>query len=298
MRITICTITRRRPEGLARLLKSLEKIEIDPGVTLRVVIVENDTPRPDAIPECSIPIHHVFEPRLGIPIARNRSIEEAISDADRLIFLDDDETVDPTWLSRLLAAEKAFGSPVITGPALPRFPDGSPAWAEHSGIYVAPRYETGTKRPWAFTHNSMIRTDVIKKGEFRFDETMGFTGGSDKEFFRRVTEAGHDIIWADDAIAWEWYPLDRIRWRWVFQRSYRLGTNAVQAEHVVGILGRVGLLGRSARFFVRAMYRTIRHVTSPGTAIACASWDIGRAAGLISGVLGSRYEEYADRRDS
>ena len=113
-----------------------------------------------------------------------------------------------------------------------------------------------------------------------------------------MPEAGHEIAWADDAIAWEWYPPDRIRWSWVFQRSYRLGTNTVQAEHVAGIKGRIGLLGRSIRFALRGAYRIIRHAHVPGTAIALAGWDFGRAAGLITGVLGSRYEEYADRRDS
>ncbi|MCH2161207.1 MAG: hypothetical protein MK085_04955 [Phycisphaerales bacterium] len=297
MRIAICTITRRRPEGLARLLRSLEAMEIDDGISLQLIVVENDTPRDNAALECRIPLRHVFEPTLGIPFARNRSIEEGLKEADRLIFLDDDETVEPNWLSRLLEADRIYGSAAITGPALPKFPDNAPGWATRSRIYQPPRHATGSIRPWAFTHNTMIRADVVREGGFRFEESMGFTGGSDKEFFRRIVEAGHIITWTNDAIAWEWYPRDRIRWRWVIQRSYRIGTNTIQAEAIRGFSGRLALVGRASRFGVRGFWQLLRHVLDPATAIARAGWDFGRTAGLITGILGSRYEEYADRRD-
>ena len=297
MRIAICTITRRRPEGLERLLRSLEQLEINDGISLQVIVVENDTPRADATPQCRLPLRHVFEPTLGIPFARNRSIEEALVDSDRLIFLDDDETVEPNWLNRLLDAERTYDSAVITGPALPRFPDGAPAWAERSGVFEPPRHSTGTSRPWAYTHNTMIRTDLVRDGGFRFEESMGFTGGSDKEFFRRVVEAGHTITWADEAIAWEWYPIDRVRWRWVTQRSYRIGTNTIQAEAIRGFMPRLALVGRAVRFGLRGCWQCVRRAGDPGAAIAWAGWDFGRAAGLITGILGSRYEEYADRRE-
>ena len=295
MRIAICTITRRRPEGLERLLRSLEQLEINDGISLQVIVVENDTPRADTTPQCRLPLRHVFEPTLGIPFARNRSIEEALVDSDRLIFLDDDETVEPNWLNRLLDAERTYDSAVITGPALPRFPDGAPAWAERSGVFEPPRHSTGTSRPWAYTHHAMIRTDLVRDGGFRFEESMGFTGGSDKEFFRRLVDAGHDITWIDEAVAHEWYPTSRLTHGWVFRRSYRLGTNAPIAEGRHSAGERAALLGRAARFGARGVLRSLASIGRPSDALARAAWDLGRAAGLVAGVLGRRYDEYAER---
>ncbi|MBC03163.1 MAG: hypothetical protein CMJ34_07650 [Phycisphaerae bacterium] len=297
MQVAICIITRRRPEGLARLLHSLEEISVPEGVGVHVVVVENDIPTDAPPPGCSLPLRHVFEPEPGIPAARNRSLEIALEnpDTDAVAFLDDDETVDREWLAALCRGREASGTAVTTGPAIPRFPTGSPAWAEASGVYQPPRYPTGTRRPWAFTHNTMIDAEPLRRGGFRFDEAMRHGGGSDKEFFRRIVDAGHEITWVDDAIAFEWYPIERIGMGWVFRRSYRLGTNALHAEGLSGIRGRGTLLFRAGRFGIRGLLRGAASIIHPSVAAARACWDLGRACGLVAGVLGRRYEEYAER---
>ena len=297
MRVAICIITRRRPEGLARLLHSLEGISVPEGVEVEAVVVENDTPTDVAPPPTAFPLRHAFEPVPGIPAARNRSLQLALDspEVDAVAFLDDDETVDPQWLTALCRGRQEHGTPVVTGPAIPRFPEDAPTWAEASGAYQPPRYATGTRRPWAFTHNAMIDAGVLRREDFRFDESMRHGGGSDKEFFRRVVDAGHEIAWVDDAIAHEWYPADRIRFGWVFRRSYRLGTNALQAEGLTGLSGRARLLLRAARFTIRGFLRGAGSLPHPSIALARMSWDLGRASGLVAGVFGRRYEEYADR---
>jgi len=297
MRPAICIITRRRPEPLARLLRSLEAMTIPEGVDPHLVIVENDEPDRTATPTTSLPVVHAFEPTPGIPAARNRSLEIALADAatDAIVFLDDDETVDRDWLVRLVDGRRRFDAPIVTGPALPRVPDGSPAWIDASGVLVPPRYPTGTRRPWAFTHNAMVGAAVLRNGRFRFDETMVHTGGSDKEFFRRLADAGHEIVWLDDAIAREWYPAERLTHRWIFQRSYRLGTNAPHAEGRRTIGSRLALVWRAVRFAVRGTLRLVAGLPRPHVALARAAWDWGRTFGLIAGVAGRRYDEYADR---
>ena len=300
MRVAICIITRRRPEGLSRLLHSLDGISVPEGVEVEAVVVENDEPTDAPPPTCFLPLHHAFEPRPGIPAARNRSLQIALKTLapDAVAFLDDDETVDPDWLTALC---RAFAPPVIgvvTGPAVPRFPDGAPTWAEASGVYQPPRYATGTRRPWAFTHNAMIDARILREGGFRFDEGMQHGGGSDKEFFRRVVDSGHEIVWVDDAVAHEWYPIERISLGWVFRRSYRLGTNALHAEGLSGFTGRCDLLVRAGRFGIRGVARGLGSLLRPSTAVARMAWDLGRACGLVAGVLGRRYEEYAERHAS
>ena len=127
---------------------------------------------------------------------------------------------------------------------------------------------------------------------------MRHDGGSDKDFFRRVRDAGHEIIWTEDAVAWEWYPIERIRLGWVFRRSYRLGTNTPQAEGGAGVLKAAGLLVRAGRFAARGLIRIVASALRPRVAVARAAWDFGRAAGLVAGLAGRRYQEYAERHES
>jgi succinoglycan biosynthesis protein ExoM len=297
MRLAICIITRRRPEPLARLLRSLESMHVPEGVDPHLVIVENDEPGRTPAPVTTIPVIHDFETRPGIPAARNRTLELALADAatDAIIFLDDDETVDADWLDRLVEGRRRFGTPIVTGPALPRVPDGSPDWIERSGVLEPPRYATGTRRPWAFTHNAMVDAGIIRDGGHRFDESMVHTGGSDKEFFRRLSDAGHEIVWLDDAIAREWYPADRLTVRWIFLRSYRLGTNAPHAEGRRGVGARLALGWRAVRFAVRGVVRGLTSLHRPRVALVRVAWDWGRTLGLSAGLLGRRYDEYAER---
>ena len=299
MRVAICIITRRRPDGLARLLRSLELISVPDGVEVEVVVVENDDPIEKTPPDTSLSLRHAFEPEPGIPAARNRTLDIALADPeiDAIAFLDDDETVDPAWLTELLRTRRNTNAAVVTGPANPRLPADAPTWSAASGVFQPPGYPTGTSRPWAFTHNALIAADVVRSGGFRFDETMRHDGGSDKDFFRRVRDAGHEIIWTEDAVAWEWYPLKRIRIGWVFRRSYRLGTNTPRTEGRAGVRGKVDLLLRATRFSARGLFHLVATAPRPRIALARAAWDFGRAAGLVAGLAGRRYEEYASRHE-
>ncbi len=297
-RIAICIITRKRPKGLARTLASLDELVVPDGCLVEVVVVDNDDP--DAASEHPLPpvggspVHRVAEPKPGIPFARNRAIEEARKRADYLAFIDDDETVETDWLVKLMEARDASGADIVTGPALPRLPESSPAWAERSGIYGCHRYVTGEERPWAFTHNVLASTRLFDDPDFRFDEAMQYTGASDTQLFRKLREAGHQIIWADDAIAWEWYPESRVNYRWAFARSYRIGVTDAHMElrrnRRVGTKIRLSWL--AMRYGVRGVLRGVARIMHPSTALACCGWDLARGIGLVGGIFGARYDEY------
>jgi glycosyltransferase involved in cell wall biosynthesis len=308
-RVAVAVATRRRPDGLARLLDSLSRLNRPEGTVVEVVVVENDDPHERPLPPCALPARRVFEPRQGIPIARNRAIDEAAPSADWIVFLDDDETVEPSIVARLLAAARATSSPIATGPALPRFEPGSAAWAARSGAYEPVRHAHLARVPYAFTNNVLFDARIVRvEGAPRLDERMLHTGGSDREFFARLAGEGHAIVWADDAVAYEWYPPARATYRWLFQRSLRLGTVAPATESMfVASAGSEGasrrlppgkrlvLCWRAARFAARAVVRTVRTIADPPSALALASWDLGRSAGLVLAALGFAYEEYRSR---
>jgi hypothetical protein len=160
--IAIAVATRRRPDGLARLLASLSKLEIPDSCTIEVVIVENDDPHARPLPPCALPVRRVFEPTQGIPVARNRAIDEVAPTADWIVFLDDDETVEPSLVARLFFASRATNAPIATGPALPRFESGSPAWAARSGAYEPVRHAHLARVPYAFTNNVLFDARLVR----------------------------------------------------------------------------------------------------------------------------------------
>jgi succinoglycan biosynthesis protein ExoM len=296
MRIAICVATRRRPRGLARLLASIDVLEVPRDCEVSVLVVENDAAHDGPVPACAMRIRRVFEPTAGIPQARNRALAEAADSCDRILFVDDDETVERDLLVRLLDAERAAGGDVaVTGPALPAFPTDAPSWAARSGAYMPPRHAHGSMRPYAFTNNTMFPAEWVRGGRARFDESMRFTGGSDRAFFAALVAQGRRIVWADDAVTHEWYPRERLTARWLFQRSMRLGTVARRTEQLRGVRGTVAILWRAARFAVRAAWRALRNLHDPPVALALASWDVGRSAGLVLAAIGLRYDEYGSR---
>ncbi len=71
---------------------------------IRVLVIDNDPAGSgEAVVSAldSDAVRYVHEPRPGIAAARNRALDEAAS-YDLLIFIDDDEWPNPTWLQSLL----------------------------------------------------------------------------------------------------------------------------------------------------------------------------------------------------
>jgi hypothetical protein len=131
----------------------------------------------------------------------------------------------------------------------------------------------------------------------RFDDRFALTGGEDLQFFRRARSLGARIVWADEASVEEWVPASRANLRWLLNRAYRGGTTLGQVDRdrpdvfiarpmrVLRGLGRVvqgALLTPVALVALRD-----RHVR-----LVRALQLIWRGTGMITGVLGRRYEEY------
>ncbi|UCC32144.1 MAG: glycosyltransferase family 2 protein, partial [Phycisphaerales bacterium] len=113
MRVAVCVITCRRPEGLQRLLRALNALTFrgDPP-DIEVIVVDNDADT-SAASVCDLlrrdlnwPLRYEVEPQRGIPFARNRAVACAADTADFVSFIDDDEVPQPSWLDELLAVQR------------------------------------------------------------------------------------------------------------------------------------------------------------------------------------------------
>ncbi len=116
--IGICTY--RRPALVATLL-SLFELEVPEGVTVRLIVADNDEEPSakasvDRLRETSpFEIAYVHCPKSNISIARNACLSE--SRADYLAFIDDDETAPPHWLAAIMEKAGETGADVVLGPS-------------------------------------------------------------------------------------------------------------------------------------------------------------------------------------
>tara|TARA_B100000809_G_scaffold257478_1_gene299158 strand:- start:182 stop:883 length:702 start_codon:yes stop_codon:yes gene_type:complete len=120
--IVVAVLTYQRSDLLERLLAEFSRIELSSNMRTTLLVVDNDEngsartvveAHRNQIPE----LHYVVEPTSGIPCARNRAINEALSlQADVLCFIDDDEYPDQQWLVKLVETWRQSPANLIGGP--------------------------------------------------------------------------------------------------------------------------------------------------------------------------------------
>ena len=101
LKISVVIITKDNPENLRDLLGSLIDQSQMPD---EVVVVHNNSLKNyDTVFDefrSSLPLKTVLETNPGIPVARNRGIQE--SNGDLIIFTDDDCIADPFWVQNMV----------------------------------------------------------------------------------------------------------------------------------------------------------------------------------------------------
>jgi len=234
--IVVAVLTFKRPTELANFLTDYARIEMPAGCRVTLLVVDNDAQASarttvDAWRDRIPGVRYVVEPRVGIPVARNHAVREALEcHADALCFIDDDETPDPQWLVRLVAAWQRSGAHLVGGPvevaAAP--PQASP-WQRLINASLASR----ARRKYAMTaraaatggrytivtNNWLCDLHWLGSNGLRFDERLLLTGGSDTAFHGAAVAAGGRRAWAADAIVRETIGTDRLTLRYQFWRG-------------------------------------------------------------------------------
>ncbi len=228
--IAVCVCTRARPHMLRRCLASLRAQRFDAmRLGMRLIVVDNNT-EPTARPiyeelwGAERPGEFVHCPRPGIPMARNAALGAALrAGADHIAFLDDDELAPPDWLGSLLKALEESGADAVQGNVR-----ALPAAAAHTAPQAAPSPQG--KLSWERC-DSLATCNVIFRARLaapplslRFDETMQFTGGSDREFFMRAHKRGAKLLRVDGIDVFEEAHEDR-GFAYQAARTFAAGSN-------------------------------------------------------------------------
>jgi succinoglycan biosynthesis protein ExoM len=223
-RISICICTRKRQEGLIKLLRSINDLQITPDMDVRVIIVENDVINHsekiiyEHSAESRFPVSYFLEKKKGLVYARNRSVREA-GDTDFCCFTDDDQTVASEWLTEFLKCQQEFDCDGVAGPTYPVFNKEVPDYIMN---YHKPKiYDYGTVIETAYTGCLLIRKKYLDLFAGPFDERLNFTGGEDIYLTYLISNIGGEIRYNPNAITFENFPESRATIRYAIQRTYR-----------------------------------------------------------------------------
>jgi len=240
LKITVASLTRRRPAMLAALVRSWGEMQIPDGCEVRCLVVENDdAAHSETVVEAARPLpngaalSYVLEREAGIPFGRNRAAKEALAEgANLLAFVDDDEVVARDWLVELLKAYRTSGAQLIGGPLrvkktarrlplLERLMDGCIDRRYLRKEQRAARRANldGTPGVTIVTNNWLGETALFGDHGIWFDESMRFTGGTDSKFYAEVKAAGLPTAWAAAAAVYEEIPRERLAIRYQFKRG-------------------------------------------------------------------------------
>lgn len=287
---------------LAQLLKALDRLTFRkvPAPFIRVIVIDNDAegsaqaPVERAVPTARWPLWYAIEPRRGISYARNRGVAAAGKDCEFLVFIDDDEVPRGNWLDELLSVQASQDADVVAGPVLPRFETLPPSWIERGRYFDRPRYRTG-QRPSVFgAGNVLLRTRLLAGQPGPFGAQFALSGAEDTHLFMRLERAGARMVWADEAVVDERVPKTRLTWRWVLQRAYRGGNGLARCE--LDVRPGRGMRWRRAVKGAARIAQGIGLLTvAPAHGISGlvnASARVCLGLGMLTGVLGYRYEEY------
>ena len=234
--VSVCVCTFRRPEMLGRLLDRLAEQDRGGAPTFEIVVVDNDAAR-SAEPvvagfaaRTGHLIEHRCEPRQNIALARNLAVEAATG--GQIAFIDDDEFPEPGWLAALLQTLGQSGAAGVLGPVRPHFEQPPPAWILKGRFCERREHPTGTVMDWndCRTGNLLFRRSILTPGVPPFDARFG-TGGEDKDFFRRMTAAGHRFVWCNEAVVFESVPASRTTRSYLLHRALLRGRNSLHVGH-------------------------------------------------------------------
>ncbi|MBY6153181.1 glycosyltransferase family 2 protein [Vannielia litorea] len=316
MRIAVGAITRRRPEGLRRLLESLARMERPEGTEIAFLFCENDDESRvsevvDAFrQEVAEPVELMLEPTKGIPFARNRVLTAALEQGfDFLTFVDDDEVVEPGWLANLLAAMETRKLDLGGGPVDPVAPDGrltpmqqailddliARAKREADGRASLAQSD-GDQTVDVYTNNWCLRLAAVRERNLYFDTATAESGGEDTKF-------SQDMLALDSRNGWvpgAWVAEAQTRRRLTLSYQYRRMRDQTRTRSQREGFGRKKSLKNASQRYTEALALLL---VLP--AITLFSRRRGRetlvrivrkaalAAGLVGGTLGMRSYHYA-----
>jgi hypothetical protein len=278
VKIDVAICTWNRSSLLAQTLSRLTELNVPRDAVWRLLVIDNNST--DATAEVigsfadRLPLRSVFEPQPGQASARNRAVSE--TQADYVIWTDDDVLVAPNWLDAYAQAFRTWpDAAFFGGPVEPWFDGTPPRWlADHwqlvAGVFAVRELgeESFQFDALRVPYGANFAVRVAVQREYRYDPSLGVRPGSEVrgeevQILRQMLAAGHTGWWVPDARVQHFVPHQRQSVAYL--RRFFVGQGEVQSRG----FGRADvprLFGRPRWLWKQALAAEIRYRWSRATA--------------------------------
>lgn len=235
--VVICSYNRGK--YLPMVLDSLKVQDYSTQSHEIILINNNSTDNTDEIirnyqqANPTFPLVYEIEYNQGISYARNKGVETAKGDI--IVFIDDDETVEPDFLTSVnnfFTQYKNAG--ISSGPVIPVYETEKPEWLSHFTMrLITGAYDKGKSikllknKDYPGTGHACFRKSLfIKYGAF--NTTLGRKGNSlmgaeDKDFFLRLMNGGEKCYYLPSAKIYHHIPESKLTDDFFRRLTYSIG---------------------------------------------------------------------------
>ena len=210
------------------------------GAALHIVVIDNDsTPSSQSIVQrfqanCPHPLIYRHEPRRGIPMARNRVLEDASAlQADWVAFLDDDQVAATTWIKASLEVARRDAADIVKAHVIVTYPAPAPFWCIPDTLWpddVGPDGPVRLRRATTVSSNGVLFSARFTRRDgygLRFNERLALMGGEDGEFCRAANRLGAVMVFSSSPVVTEEEHRSRCTYRRYASRGLAKGSRDV-----------------------------------------------------------------------
>jgi GT2 family glycosyltransferase len=282
--LTVIVPTKNRPEHLSTCLTSLSVQDYPRGRWQVVVVNDGGTDPSDALAgpaAAGLPLTLIQSPARGPSAARNRGAET--SDAELLIFLDDDCRAEPDWMRELAWGIQDSPYHACLGRTLNLFPG---RWPADAFQYFMEFYRGYARLANGDPYLVMSNNAVFRRATFNalggFNESFSRPGAEDLELSHRMAARGFRQGYLPRAVLFHAHCTTATRYlRQQFQ--YGRGYSRMAAYfHQTGIPLQVGQR-RRPQFHLALLAAMLRRC--PGVREGLLIW-----GGILAHFAGTRWE--------
>ncbi|MBQ4279838.1 MAG: glycosyltransferase [Rikenellaceae bacterium] len=259
VKVSLVIATYNRSRSLLRTLGSLPAQTLDRSL-FEVVVVDNNSSDDTrevvgrfAADHPDLRLVYRFEREQGLSPARNSGI--AASQGGYIVIIDDDETVNPGFLSSYYYLFENFPDAAAAGGRIvARFETAHPPrWMSHyterviAGILdLGPRIRPFTGKAYPGGGNIGFRRSAFDRYGL-FDPSLGrrgalLLGGEEKELVGRIRAAGEQVYYVPGAVIYHYIPAERLTKAYFDKVTYMVGVSErtrTKAQGTGAFAGRV-----------------------------------------------------------
>ncbi|MDR1370739.1 MAG: glycosyltransferase family 2 protein [Dysgonamonadaceae bacterium] len=237
--VVICTYNRAK--YLEQTLQSVVSQDY-PSEKFEIVVVDNNSPDRTEAASFSfrdqykdLTIRYFKELQQGISYGRNRGVSEA--SGEYIVFLDDDETVEPVFLQNLEDFYTGYKDASLTaGPVIPVYETTPPNWLSPFTMrLITGAYDKGKEikivgpKDYPGTGHATFRRSLFRKyGGFNTDlgrKGSSLLGAEDKDFFFRLIRNGVKCFYVPGAAIYHHIPASKLTADFFGRLTYSIGVS-------------------------------------------------------------------------